>query len=386
MESVSLSKLCGFIEQTLEPLSQQTFNVRAEISSLSVSGGHCYMELVEKSSSGLIAKVRAICWRNMWPMISSYFTQVTNETLKVGLEVLFEIKVQYSALYGVSLIISGIDPSYTLGKHAQERQQTIERLRKDGVIDMQKELSLSTLPKRLAIISSSEAAGYQDFCHQLQESGFSFSTKLYKAFVQGDAAPQSIISALNIIFGEITDRKEHFDAVLIIRGGGSNLDLSCFDNYNLANNVAQFPLPIITGIGHTRDISVVDIVAFRTLKTPTAVADYLVAIMQEQQELLNHLKISLYATAQKRIARQTTKLERVKRTISESFNRYIHQQSNFLYVAANTIRMSSPAEIYRRGYSLTTINGQPIKSIADITTGTHITTEFSDGTIQSIVI
>lgn len=387
MDSISLSFLCDLIEESLQPLNERTYNVRAEISSLSERNKHCYMELVEKSnSSEIVAKIRANCWRNTWVMLSSYFAQETQKTLAVGMEVLFEVTVDFHSVYGLSLNIVGIDPSYTLGKLAQERIRTIERLTKDGVIDMQKSLSLPTLPNRLAIISSSDAAGYQDFCHQLQESGYLFTTKLYKAFMQGNNAPQSIIAALNLIYEEISDETERFDAIIIIRGGGSSLDLNCFDDYELAFHIAQFPLPIITGIGHTKDVSVADLVAYLPLKTPTAVADYFVSIMQEQQDKLNRLKVALYATAQKRIALQATKLERVKRNISELMYYYLHSQQNRLNIAQNTIRMCSPAEIYRKGYSLTTINGKVLKSATQVRKDDKITTEFSDGIVQSIVI
>ena len=360
-----------------------TYRVKAEISSLSERGGHCYLELVEKASDGgiLSAKVRATCWSNVWGMLSAYFKETTHQSLAVGMKVLVDVAVSFHPVYGLSLQITGIDPAYTLGDLARQREQTIARLREDGVIDMQKMLTMPALPKRIAVISSKDAAGYQDFSHQLQQSGYLFTTTLFSAVMQGDKAAASVVSALTDIY----DNTCLFDAVVIIRGGGATTDLSCFDSYELALHIAQVPLPVITGIGHQRDVSVADMVAHLSLKTPTAVAEYLIGIFDNAQQQLSQLQQRLLATADKILAFRKYQLSTVNYQLQNAFSTLLLRERNRLAVAEKTLALLSPADIFRKGYSLTRVNGRLLRHAADVHEGDVIETVLSDGTLRSTV-
>lgn len=383
-DSYSLSEICGLISETLENSFPQEYRVRAEISSLSARGGHCYMELVEKSSDSSIlsAKVRAVCWSNIWNMLSAYFLQETGQTLSVGMQILVDAQINFHAVYGLSLQIVGIDPAYTLGEFAGQRKKTIERLEKDGMMQMQQMLSIPVLPKHIAVVSSCDAAGYGDFIHQLQISGYSIHTTLFAAMMQGDRAAESIMTSLEKIYDEI----DNFDAVIIIRGGGATTDLSCFDNYELALHIAQFPLPIITGIGHQRDLSVADMVAYRSVKTPTAAAEFLIGFYQIQQERLLILRNRLLSIAEKRSAVQFAKLEMTKLRILKIGQNFLQSERNKLAMAERTFALLSPESIYRKGYSLVRSNGKIIKSVQSVSKGDILTTEWIDGTLKSQVI
>ena len=266
MKQYSLSELCQNIEEVLAEEFASTYWVRAEVASLSVRG-HCYMELVEKASTkNIAAKVRATCWQQIYGILSPYFEAETGQKLSVGMQVLLEVEVSFHAVYGLSLNIVGIDPTFTLGDMARQRQETIQRLKDDGVMDMQSSLEIPSLPRRIAVISSADAAGYGDFCHQLENNsgGFQFRTQLFTAIMQGEQSAKSIIQSLQ----QIADEIDKWDIVVIVRGGGASTDLRNFDDYELASHCAQFPLPIIAGIGHTRDISIVDMVVHSSVKTP----------------------------------------------------------------------------------------------------------------------
>jgi len=360
MNAITLSQLSYQIEEALQTEMDVSYWVQAEIASLSERGGHAYLDLIENAPSGqLAAKLRATCWANIWAQIKPYFIQETGNVLQIGMQILIEVEVNYHALYGLSLNIIDIDPTYTIGDMARQRQLTIHRLQQEGVFDMQRSLSLATLPHRLAIVSSHQAAGYEDFEHQLQQSGYALSTTLFPATMQGDHAPASIIQALK----QIADQYEHFDAVIIIRGGGANTDLSCFDDYNLATHCAQFPLPIITGIGHTKDISITDMVAYMSLKTPTAVAAWLIDAYVKQEERITQLRHSLSQTVQRQIMLRRHRIEML-------------QQS---------LLMQSPERIYHKGYSLLIAGGRIVQHTSDVQAGEQITTHLIDGTITSIV-
>ena len=301
--------------------------------------------------------------------------------LSPGMQVLLEVSVRFHPVFGLSLQVSGIDPSYTLGDLARQRQKTIQRLQDEGVFDLQQQLSLPTLPKRIAVVSSPDAAGYGDFTHQLLSSGFSFHPVLFPAIMQGDRAAVSIIEAL----GKIYDESGNFDVVVIIRGGGATTDLSCFDNYELAFHITQFPLPVLSGIGHQRDVSVVDMVSYLSEKTPTAVAECLVSEMQQQQEKLTLLSNRMFASADKRISLQREKLRVVITMLRNVSFSFINRQTNRLALAQKTLLLLSPAEIYRKGYSLARVNGKTVRSIADVKPGDVITTCLADGSIESTV-
>jgi len=360
MNALTLSELSAELEQVLEEGLASTYWVKAEISSLSTRSGHAYLDLVEKSRTGqLAAKHRATCWANVWGMLQPYFTTETGEELKAGMQILVEVEVSFHAVYGLSLNIVNIDPSYTIGDLARQRQQTILRLQQEGVFELQHSLSLPALIGNVAVISSHQAAGYEDFLHQLKQSGFAFTVTLFPAVMQGENAPMSIIQALK----QISDEYEQFDAVVLIRGGGASSDLGCFDDYNLANHCAQFPLPILSGIGHTRDISIVDMVAHMSLKTPTAVADFLIERYSIQIEYISQLRLRLKQTAERQILLRRHRIELLRQSLI----------------------MQSPERIYEKGYSLVTIKGKIVQSIGDVQKGEEIVTHLKDGSIHSMV-
>jgi len=360
MNQYALSELCAIIEDLIACEAESSYWVRAEIASVSEKAGHCYLDLVEKAETGLLAaKLRATCWANVYALLRPYFEQETGSRLQPGMQILVEVELNFHPVYGLSANIVNIDPKYTIGDLARQRQETINRLQKEGVMDLNKSLSLPTIVRRLAVISAESAAGYGDFCHQLDESGYRFETTLFPAIMQGENAPKSIISALTAIAAQ----EEEFEAVVIIRGGGATTDLTCFDDYNLCNHCAQFPLPVITGIGHTRDISILDMVAFMPLKTPTAVAQFFVDAREREKQRILDWRRRLRQTAERQILIRRHKIE----------------------MLAQVIKMRSPEHIYKMGYSLATVNGKVVRSTQDIAQGELLVTHLQDGQIQSLV-
>ena len=279
---ISLSELQRRIKGAVEMSLPVPLWVAAEIAEIKVNhSGHCYLELVEKAEpaaacrgdAGAVpkAQARAVIWRSQYAMLSSYFEAETGCRLEAGMRVLAKVLVSYHGLYGLTLQVTDLDASYTLGEVERQRQLTIRRLQADGVWDMNREMPLPLLVQRIAVVSSSAAAGYRDFRNELRGGGYAFTVTLFDAVVQGAAAEESLVAALCAV----AERADEFDAVVLIRGGGSASDLSCFNSYRLCSHVAQFPLPVITGIGHDKDTSVADMVAHTALKTPTAVATWL---------------------------------------------------------------------------------------------------------------
>ena len=383
MKQYTLSELCSCIDEALSMELNDTYWVRAEIASLT-ERGHCYMELVEKAKNNAIAaKLRATCWQHVYHLLSAYFANETGQTLAVGMQVLLQVEVSFHAVYGLSLNVVGIDPTFTLGDLARQRQLTIQRLQEDGVMDLQRSLPLPLLPRRVAVISAADAAGYGDFCHQLQSNsgGFRFRTQLFPAVMQGEQSPASIIAALQ----QIADTTDLYDLVVIVRGGGATTDLRNFDDYSLAFHCANFPLPIIAGIGHTRDVSVVDMVVHTSVKTPTAAAEWLIAAMQAQADRLGELQLRLQRVAQMAIRKQHSKLDALWQSLRFATQRRLHRQRTQLEFWEKTIALHSPERIYRMGYSLTTVNGKIVKSINDVKAGDHLLTHTADGTITSEV-
>ncbi len=383
MQAYSLTELCDRIQEVIENNLPNRYWVRAEIGSMSVRG-HCYMELVEKSENGILAaKVRATCWSHVYNLLSAYFVQETSETLHVGLQVLLEVSVEFHAVYGLSLNIWNIDPTYTLGDLAKQRQATIRQLTEEGVMELQRALPCPTLPRRIAVISSADAAGYGDFCHQLSNNrfGFRFQTQLYPAIMQGDKAARSIIQAL----GDIAAQEEEWDIVVIIRGGGATTDLSCFDDYSLASHCAQFPLPIIAGIGHTRDVSIVDMVVHISTKTPTAAAEWLIGCIAKQVDIVSGFIVRLQSAAQNAVHKEQHRLSLYQQRISHAIHRSIMREYSRMELWAKTIDLHSPERIFKMGYSLTTVNGKVIRSYSDVPKGSMIETHLHDGVIQSEV-
>ena len=383
MKTYSLKELCDWIEEVVENDLPERYWVRAEIASMSVRG-HCYMELVEKGENGILsAKVRATCWNNVYALLSAYFAQEAGESLHVGLQVLLEVSVEFHAVYGLSLNIWNIDPTYTLGDLAKQRQATLQQLTEDGVMELQKGLELPSLVRRIAVISSADAAGYGDFCDQLKNNrfGFSFQTQLYPAVMQGDNSAHSIIEALH----SIAEQEEEWDVVVIIRGGGANTDLRCFDDYNLASHCAQFPLPIIAGIGHTRDISIVDMVVKISVKTPTAAAEWLIERVAEQVEKVGELVLRLQRAAMGAVNKEKNRLSLYQQRLIGAIRGTVLREQGKLGLWQKTIELHSPERIFKMGYSLTTVNGKVINNQADVKAGDLLETHLQTGVIQSIV-
>ena len=354
-ERYTLSELCAEISDVLNGGLASTYWVQAEISSLSEKGGHLFFELAE----GKQAKMRATCWSGTQELLTAYFEEETGQRLQAGMAVLIEAEVQYHFVYGLSLSIVGINPSYTLGDIARRRQQTIAQLQSDGLLDAQQLLSLPTIIRRIAVVSSPTAAGYGDFCHQLEHCDYRFETTLFGATMQGEGAERSIIAALDNIETQI----DSFDCIAIIRGGGATTDLGCFDSYTLCAVCAQFPLPILSGIGHTRDVSVLDLVAHEALKTPTAVAEWLIHRMDEQAGKIQQLLYRLRQTAERQILVRRHRVE----------------------ILEQRLAACNPERIYRMGYSLLTKNGRVVRSIRDVKSGDALTTHLADGNVQSII-
>ena len=383
MEKYSLKELCDWIQEMVENDLPDRYWVCAEIASMSVRG-HCYMELVEKAENGILAaKVRATCWSNVYHLLSAYFLQETGQSLHTGLQVMLEVSVEYHAVYGLSLNVWNIDPTYTLGDLAKQRQATIQQLTEDGVMDLQKALQIPSLPRRVAVISSADAAGYGDFCDQLKHNrfGFKFHVQLYPAVVQGDTAARSVVQALN----SIAALEEEWDVVVIIRGGGASTDMSCFDDYNLASHCAQFPLPIIAGIGHTRDVSVVDMVVHTSVKTPTAAAEWLIERVAEQVDRVGGLMLRLQRATQNAVSREKNRLLLYEQQIFNAVRGKAVRERAKLDLWMKTIELHSPERIFKMGYSLTMVNGKMVRSQSEVNEGDVLETHLHDGVIQSVV-
>lgn len=406
--SISLSELTDQIHESIRMRFEKPVWIRAEISELRYNpGGHCYLELIEKDSHSdtILAKSKATCWSSTFRMLKPYFESTTGQTLQAGLNVLVAVSVEFHGVYGFSLNVRDIDPTFTIGEMAARRLKIIRQLEADGILDMNKELALPLLPQRIAIISSATAAGYGDFCDQLKNdsSQFAFYTKLFPAIMQGDQAEVSIINALEKIYENI----DCFDVVIIIRGGGATTDLACFDAYDLAANCAQFPLPILAGIGHQRDISILDMVAHTSLKTPTAVAEFLIGQLQRTE---NHIintfsdirylvntkieKEYRFITQSQNRIKQTLKgwvvqkahlLDRQKSRLQSTIRLQLVHQRNKLTLLEKSIQGHSPSLLLKQGYTLSTINGKRISSIKEVKAGDKIKTFVSDGEFESEV-
>lgn len=383
MKQYRLSELCEYIQDTLESDLPERYWVRAEVGSMNVRG-HCYMELVEKGDNGLLsAKIRATCWSNIYALLSVYFAQEAGQRLCVGMQVLLEVSVEFHAVYGLSLNVWNIDPTYTLGDLAKQRQETIRRLTEDGVMELQQALVVKSLPRRVAVVSSADAAGYEDFCNQLKYNrfGYVFYTKLYPAVMQGDQAARSIVHAL----GVIATQEEEWDLVVIIRGGGASTDLGCFDDYILASHCAQFPLPIITGIGHTRDVSVVDMVVHTSVKTPTAAAEWLIDCVAVQVAKVDGLLLRLQRATQGAMNMQKNRLVLYQQRLGGVLKRAVMKEQSKLALWQKTIDLHSPERIFKMGYSLAMVNGKVVTRVEDIQVGEVLETYLKDGIIRSVV-
>ena len=428
-KTLSLFELNSLVADVINTTMSRSYWVEAELSEVRENRGHCYMELIEKNenSNVPIARASAKCWSNIWSAIKPYFIRITGQQIRAGMKVMLQVHARFHPQYGFSWIVDDINPEYTMGDMMRKRQEIIRQLKEEGVYDLQKELSLPLFAQRIAVISSATAAGYGDFCNQLEnnELGLYFHVELFPAIMQGDNVESSIIASLD----HINNREEDFDCVVIIRGGGATADLSGFDTLGIAENVANFPLPIITGIGHERDESILDMVSYRRVKTPTAAAAYLInhltstliRVENAQSTIIDYVKKALEIENMriKHIGAQIPVLFSIVRTKQEArleslFQRLftaskeLMKQSDFLLlslqqrvqpavrgrlssehhrldVLEHRARLLDPTLLLKCGYSITLHNGKAIHNANDLKIGDTITTLLEIGQIESKV-
>ena len=385
-EKVSLSELQRAIKDSLYLSLPDYYWVVAEIAELKVnSSGHCYLELVEKTSEDEVvkARVRAVIWNSRYNFLNSLFENLTGKNLTAGFKVLVKAKIEYHELYGLSLVINDIDPAFTAGDMALRKQQIINRLTEEGIIDMNKSISFPLYPRRVAVISSGEAAGYTDFFKHLRDNsyGYFFNLTLFSAALQGEETETTVVEALNAI----ADRQGQFDVVAIIRGGGSQTDLSWFDNYNISFHVAQFPLPVITGIGHEKDLSVTDIVAFKSLKTPTDAAAFLIEQTADTERGLASAALAVADAVRGSLETARMKTGNLKLRLQYAVSGLLQSHSSALEKFEAKIKLLDPQNTLRRGFSMTTRNGKIVKSINELSAGDDIETILYDGRIAGTV-
>jgi len=380
--------------------------VAAEIAELKCNQkGHCYLELVEKEDEKTIAQIKATIWAYEYRKLGDKFEKSAGETLKPGMRVLLRVEVTFHEVYGLSLNIRDIDPAYTLGEMARKKREVIDRLRKEGIMGLNKSLPLPLVPQRAAVISSPTAAGYGDFFKQLDNNlyGYKFTHVLFPAVMQGQEAENSIISALS----RIRKEKELFDVVVIIRGGGSVIDLNCFDGYEVASHAAKFPLPVITGIGHEKDDTVVDMVAHTKMKTPTAVAEFLISGLRSYEENIMGLRDRVYKEAGRLLrderyrfdalihrvsyiplrisAVHTNRLSAVRSDLESRAVRILAEEEHRTGAIEQAMKHLDPANVLRRGYSITRHKGKVLKNAAVLKKWAVIETKLSSGEVTSIV-
>lgn len=357
---IDLFTLQTEVRQSLESSFPARVWVRAEVSAVKVrGGGHCYLELSQSDESGLVAKASAIIWASRFRVLGPYFESVAGSPLQPGITVLLRVQVNYSQLYGLSLIVDDIDASCTLGEKEKERLATIERLKKEGLLDRQKSLEMTALPYRLAVVSAPDAAGYRDFERHLKGNayGFVIETVLYEAVMQGASAPESISDALKAA----ASAEKPFDAVLVLRGGGSNLDLSCFDDYSLASAIATCPVPILTAVGHDQDFHICDMVAWRYVKTPTALADTFIEIYADEDQYISSFAGRLKTAFLNKISLMGSRVD----------------------VLESRIAGADPRRILSRGYALVVDDGGVVmKNAAGHSAGDNVKVMFADGTLD----
>ena len=414
LKRYTLRQLNLLVREAIEDALPDEYWVEAELSECRENSGHCYMELIEKDerSNTPVARASAKCWRQTWAMAKPYFERTTGQPLRAGMKVLLKVYPQFHEAYGFSWIVSDIDPTYTLGDMARKRQEIIRQLKEEGVFDLQRDLRLPTFTKRIAVISTESAAGYGDFCRQLEDNdyGFRFEVTLFPAIMQGEQVEQSIISALNNIYSltsHLSPLTSHFDCVVIIRGGGATADLSGFDTLALAENVAQFPLPIITGIGHDRDESILDMVSHTRVKTPTAAAtlliDHLLNVWERitdaedfinryiserirfQQQRISQLSTLIPTLAQRCITEGHHRIELLQQRLPIALERRLTSQKHLLESLSLKLQSFDPQLLLSRGYSITLHNGKAVRDPMELKAGDEIETRIEKGTIRSVV-
>ncbi len=404
---LTLVELNGLVRDAIENALPEEYWVEAELSECREHGGHCYMELIEKDehSATPVARASAKCWRQTWVMVKPYFERTTGQQLRAGMKVLLRVYAQFHEAYGFSWIVSDIDPTYTLGDMARKRQEIIRQLKEEGVFDLQRELRIPTFAKRIAVISAEHAAGYGDFCRQLEDNdyGFKFDVTLFPAIMQGEQVETSVVDALNEIYQRISD----FDVVCILRGGGATADLSGFDTLALAENVAQFPLPIITGIGHERDESILDMISNTRVKTPTAAAalltDNLLRVLERLDDASQRLSYAVNQRINSQKARMATlttliptlalrivsdqrhRIETTENRLPIAIERRLTHQKHLLESLSLKLQGFDPQLLLSRGYSITLKDGRAVRDPQQLKPGDEIETRVEKGTIRSVV-
>ncbi len=427
-ESLTLLELNKRIASLIVNPATQNVWVTAELSDVSVRGGHCYMELLQKDSSTgtTLAKARAAIWANNFRVIRSDFFATTGQDFVSGLKVMVRLSVSMHPVYGMSMVINAVNPDYTMGDIVRRRKEMLDRLETEGIADINKSLCWPEPPLRIAVVSSPEAAGYGDFMNQIASNNLrlKFEIKLFSAIMQGDRTASSVISALDAIESEV----DRWDGVVIIRGGGATSDLLGFENYDLAAKVAKFQLPVLVGIGHERDVTILDYVACTRVKTPTAAAEWLILQGKNALDRLNSIGNEICLTALQyltgckeqlsqiegklptlpfsAVQRAGAKLDRYSSALHQlAFKRIQPQigrldilQSNMALAIRNAIdrrraRLDSysqlldalsPQATLKRGYSITRFEGRAVTSIGEVPSGGVIETTLADGILTSV--
>ena len=384
-EFIDLFEFQTRLKQGVECLFPTRIWVKAEVSAVKArNGGHCYIELSQSDEKGLVAKANAIIWSSRYRFIAPYFESVTGSPITEGMMILVQVQVNYSQLYGFSLIINDIDPEYSLGIKELERQKTIGRLGKEGLLELQKELSLPILPYRLAVISAEDAAGYRDFTRHIAENPYGFEVRLdlFPALMQGAECPQSIVAALDAVL----ESGDQYDAVLILRGGGAKLDLACYDDYTLAAVIAQYPLPVLTAIGHDQDFHVCDMVAYEYLKTPTALADFILSIYEDEDARLSSFQTRMRLAFGSRISAMESSLDVLRSRIRGTFTLKMAAMESALRVLEARIGASDPRKVIERGFALALdADGRVMKGVEGRKAGDKGSMMFADGTIDCLI-
>ena len=400
----TLLELNHMVRETIEQQMDGKYWVEAELSDLH-DRNHCYMELVENDPFGPtpLAKARAVCWANRWTALRSKFERQTQQQLRPGIKVRMMVTPTFHEAYGFAYQVSDIDPDYTLGDIVRKRMEIIRQLKEAGIFDLQRELALPRFAQRIAVISNAQAAGYGDFCHQIDDNsyGLSFSHELFAAIMQGEQVEQSVIAALD----RINARIDEFDVVVIIRGGGATTDMSGFDTLALAENVANFPLPIITGIGHDRDECILDMVSYMRVKTPTAAAAFLIDHLSEVYTALVSARERISRIAERHLAyekmrlkqladriptlfaltreRQTKRIDALAHRLDSAATQRLERERHRLQLVAQRAQAQDPIHILRRGYSITLHNGHALRSGDELADGDIIETRLEQGTLKS---
>ena len=409
-KALSLLELNRLVREVIDGAMPNEYWVEAELSDCRESRGHCYMELIQRDERAAtpVARASAKCWASKWMIVRPYFERITRQQLRAGMKVMLRVYAQFHEAYGFSWIVTDIDPNYTLGDQARRRQEIIRRLKEEGVFDMQRELHLPMFCQNIAVISSQTAAGYGDFSAQLSDSPFAFTTRLFPAVMQGEGVEKSIVNALEQIYSHQLSMADcQFDAVVIIRGGGATSDMSGFDTLELAENVANLPIPVITGIGHDRDECILDMVSHLRVKTPTAAAAFLIdkaqavaAAIDDAQSriaryacqrmadsnsrlsLLNAQLSSLFSVVR---SRQEARLDQLFLRLTTKMASKLSSSADKLELLGEKLKAMDPTLLFKRGYSITLKDGKVVKDAKALVDGDQIETLLSNGAVRSVV-